>query len=62
MYAEDFEGTKVLEKLARIKRVEDFFAAVDSDDFFTAKALMKQAGIDDQTIAMVIRKMANEED
>lgn len=62
MYAEDFEGTRVLEKLARINRVDDFFAAVDSDDFHTAKSLMVQAGVDEQMIAVVLRKMANEDE
>jgi hypothetical protein len=28
----DFEGTLVLERLAEIGRVEDFFDAIDSDD------------------------------
>jgi hypothetical protein len=53
----DFEGTLVLEQLAAIGRVEDFFDAVDSDDTERALSLMKKAGIDASTIAMVLRKM-----
>jgi iron uptake system EfeUOB component EfeO/EfeM len=55
----DFEGTLVLEKLAEIGKVEDFFDAVDSDDFSKAKALMKKANIDQQTIATILKKMAD---
>ncbi|MBX3020120.1 MAG: hypothetical protein KF799_00460 [Bdellovibrionales bacterium] len=53
----DFEGTLVLEKLAEIGKVEDFFDAIDSDDFGKAQSLMKRAGIDPQTVAMVLKKM-----
>jgi hypothetical protein len=53
----DFEGTLVLEQLALIGKVEDFFDAIDSDDVHRATALMKSAQIDASTIAMVVRKM-----
>lgn len=53
----DFEGTVVLEQLAEIGRVEEFFDAVDSDDFERAVALMKKANIDRPTIHMVVKKM-----
>ena len=53
----DFEGTLVLEQLAAIGKVEDFFDAVDSDDVQRATTLMKRANLDASTIAMVIRKM-----
>jgi hypothetical protein len=53
----DFEGTLVLERLAEIGRVEEFFDAVDSDDFERATALMKRANVDAATIAVVVRKM-----
>ena len=55
----DFEGTLVLEKLAEINKVEAFMEAIDSDDFSKAKALMKRANVDSDTIAMVIKKMQN---
>jgi hypothetical protein len=53
----DFEGTLVLEQLAAIGRVEDFFDAVDADDVQRATSLMKKARISASTIAMVVRKM-----
>jgi hypothetical protein len=53
----DFEGTLVLELLAAIGKVEDFFDAVDSDDVERATALMKGANVDAATIATVIRKI-----
>lgn len=53
----DFEGTLVLEKLAEINKVDDFFDAVDADDFQKAKSLMKRAGVDAQTMALVLKKM-----
>ena len=58
----DFEGTIVLEKLAEINKVDDFFAAIDSDDPRKAAALMKRANVDAETIAIVLKKMANSED
>jgi hypothetical protein len=58
----DFEGTLVLEQLAAIGKVEDFFDAVDSDDVERATALMKRAEVDAATIATVIRKMTEGDD
>jgi len=57
MDEEDFEGTVVLEQLAAIGRVADFFDAVDSDDVERATRLMKRAGVDAATIAIVVAKM-----
>ena len=56
-----FEGTTVLEKLVGIGKLDDFYEAVDTDNFNRAKQLMKQAQIDATTIAMVISKMENSE-
>ena len=53
----DFEGTVVLERLAEIGRVEEFFDAVDADDVERAVKLMKRARVDAETIAVVVRKM-----
>lgn len=55
----DFEGTLVLEKLAEIDRVEDFFDAIDSDDVGRARSLMKRAGVSAGDIAIVLKKMAD---
>jgi len=54
----DFEGTLVLEKLALVGKVDAFFEAIDADDFARAKSLMKHADIDSETIAIVLKKMA----
>lgn len=53
----DFEGTLVLEKLAEIGKVDDFFDAIDSDDFGRARELMKKAKVDAKTISDVLKKM-----
>jgi hypothetical protein len=53
----DFEGTLVLERLAAIDKVDEFFEAIDSDDVARATVLMKRAGIDAPTIATVVKKM-----
>ena len=53
----DFEGTLVLERLASIGRLDDFFDAVDADDTERATALMKKANLDANTIALVVKKI-----
>lgn len=58
MSSDDFEGTLVLEQLAAIGKVDDFFEAVDADDFKKAATLMKRAGIDAETISIVLTTMA----
>ena len=57
MDEEDFEGTLVLEQLAAIGKVDDFFDAIDSDDVQRATMLMKRADVDASTIATMIRKI-----
>ena len=42
----DFEGTLVLEQLATIDKVEEFFDAIDSDDTQLAASLMRRAKLD----------------
>jgi hypothetical protein len=58
MDEKDFEGTLVLEKLAQVDKIDDFFEAIDSDNFQKASSLMKKANIDSKSIAMVLKKMA----
>jgi len=53
----DFDGTLVLEQLAAIGQIEEFFDAIDADDVARATALMKRADIDASTIATVVRKI-----
>jgi iron uptake system EfeUOB component EfeO/EfeM len=57
----ELEGTLVLEKLALIGKVDAFYDAVDADDFERAKALMKSAEVDQETIAIILKKMADAE-
>jgi hypothetical protein len=53
----DFEGTLVLEKLASIQKLDEFFEAIDADDFGAAGRLMRAAHVDSATIQIVLRKM-----
>lgn len=57
----DFEGTLILEKLAEQDNVDAFFDAIDSDDFEQAAELMRNAGIDDQTIQEALKQMEDME-
>lgn len=59
MNEDDFEGTLVLEKLAEIGKVEEFFDAVDSDDLARAQSLLRRAKVDLETIAVVLKKIQN---
>lgn len=52
-----FEGTLVLEKLAETGKVDEFFDAIDSDDFDRARQLLRKSGVDADTIKMVMKKM-----
>lgn len=56
----DFEGTLVLEKLAEIGKLDDFFEAVDADNLGKIQSLMKQARIDGETIAIILKKISDE--
>ena len=58
MQEKDFEGTLVLEKLASIDKVDAFYEAVDADDHRKAVSLMRRAGVDVETIAIVLKRMA----
>jgi len=57
MEESEFEGTLVLEQLAAIGKVEEFFDAIDADDIQRAASLMRRAKVDSATIAIVIRKI-----
>jgi hypothetical protein len=53
------DGTEVLEKLAEIDVVDEFFEAIDADDQVRAASLMRRAGVAPAAIADVLRKMAD---
>ena len=57
MNEDDFEGSLVLEQMALLGRVDDFYDAIDSDDLVRAKTLMQLAGVDPASIAIVLQKM-----
>lgn len=57
MEENDFEGTLILEKMAEIDQLDAFFEAIDADDFVKVKVLMKRAKLDQETIAIVLKKM-----
>lgn len=57
----DFEGTIILERLASLDLVDDFFEAVDSDDIREVISLLRQADIDDETIGIVLKKIEDAE-
>lgn len=59
MEESDFEGTLVLEKLAEFDLVDEFFEAIDADDFTRASQLMRQAQVDAAIVAQVLRKMSD---
>jgi hypothetical protein len=54
----DFEGTVVLEQIAAIDQLDEFWEAVDNDDVERAALLMRRANVDRATIAIVCRKIA----
>lgn len=53
----DFEGSLVLEQLAAIGKVDEFYEAIDADDVPRAVALMRRANVDAKTIAIVVQKI-----
>jgi hypothetical protein len=61
MEDEDFEGTLILERLAELGETDNFYEAVDNDDFGKASAIMKRAGIADEAIQVVLKMMADGE-
>lgn len=56
----DFEGSIILEKLAGLNLLDDFFEAIDSDNLKEVVALLKQAEIDDDTIDEVLNRIEEE--
>ena len=54
----DFEGTIILERMAEIEKLDEFFDAIDLDDFEKVRCLLRKAGIDSETIQMVMKKMS----
>lgn len=57
MNEDEFEGTLILEKLAEIDRLDEFYEALDSDHLDRARSLMIAAQVDSESIAWVLKKM-----
>lgn len=57
----EFEGSIILEQLAAIDKLDEFYEAVDSDDFSKVTSLLKSAGVDSKTIQTVLHKMSEGE-
>jgi hypothetical protein len=55
----NFEGTIVLEGLARAGKLEEFMDAVDSGNLERVEAILIEAGIDEETIEIVLQKVAD---
>jgi len=53
----ELEGSLVLEQLAAIGKVDEFYEAIDADDIQRAVALMRRANVDAETIAAVVKKI-----
>jgi hypothetical protein len=54
-----FQGDIILEKLAEIDKVQEFYDAVDSDDFAKIKELLELVNIDQETIELVFKEIKN---
>ena len=48
-----FQGDIILEKLAEIDKVQEFYDAVDSDDFNRVRELLELVKIDQETIKLI---------
>lgn len=57
MDEDDFEGSIVLEKLAEQGLVEEFYQAIDEDNFFKATTLMRRADLDEDLILKTLSKL-----
>jgi hypothetical protein len=57
MNEDAFEGSLILEMLAELGLVDDFYEAIDSDNISKAISLMRRAQVDEETIEIAVRKM-----
>lgn len=62
MDEKDFEGSSILEQLAAIGLMDQFYEAVDSDNIERVISLLREAGIEESQISMVVKKIINGED
>ncbi len=57
MTQDDFEGSLILEKLASVRLMDDFFDAVDSDDLESVVSLLEEVDVDEDSIEEILRKI-----
>jgi hypothetical protein len=57
MNEDDFEGSLILEKLAELGLLEEFYSAVDADSINEVAELLREAEIDEDTIQEVMTKI-----
>lgn len=55
----EFDGTLILERLAQMGKLDEFYEAVDSDHFEKLERLMRKMGYDSETIQLMMDKIAN---
>ena len=53
----DFEGSHILERLASLNLVDEFFQAIDSDNLDEVESMMEHAGFNEETIQSVLRQI-----
>ncbi len=53
----DFEGSIILEKLASVNLLDDFFEAIDSDNMKQVVSLLREADVDDEMIDEVLNQI-----
>lgn len=54
----DFEGSLILEKLTTLGLYDEFFKAIDSDNLDEVTLILEDAGIDEEAIDFVLKKMS----
>ncbi|MFT6068020.1 MAG: hypothetical protein ACJAT2_002196 [Bacteriovoracaceae bacterium] len=57
MFSKDDEGSLILEKLSEAELIDEFYSAVDSDDFSKIEELLSLAGVSDSSIGSVIKQL-----
>lgn len=62
MTEENYEGSLILEKLAEIGKLDEFYELIDSDDFEKISYIMREAGFNSETIRITLEKISDGEE
>ena len=57
----ELEGSMVLERLAEVDKVQDFYDAIDADNFVLARELMELVNTDENIIRLILKKVEDGE-